>query len=255
MVDGGKIVAPSPLAAPGQISIGAAGMQDHPVPHALTEAELVTTKAEFVTGAKNAVTAGFDGIELHGANGYLLEQFLSPLTNRRTDGYGGSVAGRIRFVVEVAQAVAAAIGGDKTAIRLSPYGMAGGMSAYPELDETYLTLTKALAAAGLVFVHIADHVGMGNAPIPDAFRAELRKAWPRTLILGGSLDLASAQASVDDDKIDLAGLGRTFLANPDLVMRLQHGLVLNPTDFSTAYAGGEKGYIDYPLTSEQVAAA
>ena len=254
LVDGGNLVSASALAAPGQMYTDSQGMQDHPVPHAMTDAEIASTKAEFVSAAKNAIAAGFDGVELHGANGYLLEQFLSPLTNTRTDSYGGSVANRIRFVVEVAEAVAAAIGGDNTGIRLSPYGMAGGMSAYPELDETYLTLTKALAAAGLVYIHIADHVGMGNPPIPEDFRADLRKAWPRTLIQGGSLDSGSAQAAVDDGKIDLAGFGRTFLANPDLVTRLKNGLALNAPDFSTFYTPGEKGYIDYSVAAKQVAA-
>ena len=254
LVDGGKIVSASAIAAPGQMYTDSNGMQDHPVPHALTEAELVTTKAEFVTAAKNAIAAGFDGVELHGANGYLLEQFMSPLTNIRTDTYGGSVANRIRYVVEVAQAVAAAIGADKTGIRLSPYGMAGGMAAYPEVDETYLELTKALAAIGLVYLHIADHVAMGNPAIPDAFRADLHKAWPHTMIMGGSLDLASAEAAVNAGKTNLAGMGRAFLANPDLVSRLQGGLPLNPPDFSTFYAGGEKGYTDYPTADAAIAA-
>ena len=254
LVDGGKIVAPSAIAAPGQMYTDSLGMQDHPVPHALTEAELVSTKTEFVTAAKNAITAGFDGVELHGANGYLLEQFLSPVTNTRTDSYGGTVANRIRFVIEVAQAVAAAIGGDKTAIRLSPYGMAGGMAAYPELEETYLTLTKALADAGLVYLHIADHAGMGNPPIPEAFRAKLRKIWPRTMISGGSLDLASATTLVGSGKTDLAGFGRAFISNPDLVTRLRSGAALTAPDASTFYTPGEAGYTDYHAVSTVLAA-
>jgi len=191
MPAGGRIIAPSALALAGQMYSDTEGMQDHPVPQEMTLADIEATKSEFVTAAKDAIAAGFDGIELHGASGYLLEQFLSPHTNQRSDAYGGSVANRIRFVVEVAKSVAAAIGGGKVGIRLSPYGMASGMTPYPEVDETYLTLTKALAEAGLIYLHIANHTAMGNPPIPAALLASLRAAWPRTFFLGGSFDLAS----------------------------------------------------------------
>ncbi len=123
-----KIVAPSALALAGQMYTDALGLQDYPVPQAMTEADIAQAKAEFVKAAQNAIAAGFDGVELHGANGYLLEQFLSPTTNQRTDGWGGSVEKRIRFVAEVARETAAAIGGDKLGIRLSPYGTNSGMS-------------------------------------------------------------------------------------------------------------------------------
>ena len=119
-----------------------------------------------MASAQNAIAAGFDGVELHGANGYLLEQFLSPVTNQRTDAYGGSVEKRVRYVLEVARAVADAIGGDKVGIRLSPYGANGGMTAYPEIDETYLLLVKKLAEAGLLYIHVVDHSAMGAPPCP-----------------------------------------------------------------------------------------
>lgn len=247
MVDGGKVVAPSAVALAGQMYSDAQGMQDYPVPHALTAAELETTKSEFVTAAKNAVAAGFDGVELHGANGYLLEQFLSPDTNRRSDAYGGSIANRIRFVVETAQAVADAIGAGKVGIRISPYGTASGMGAYPEVEETYLTLLAELAKIGLVYVHLVDHAAMGNPAIPPAFKAALKAAWPGVFILGGSLDGALAQAAVDQGAADLVGFGRAFIANPDLVSRLKSGLPLAAPDFGTFYTPGEKGYTDYPV--------
>lgn len=245
MIDGGRVVSASDVALKGQMYTDAKGMQDYPAPQPLTAAEITATKAEFVNAAKNAVAAGFDGVELHGANGYLLEQFLSPDTNRRSDAYGGSVENRIRFVVEVAHDVAAAIGGDKTGIRLSPYGMASGMGPYPEVQETYLKLVKALAEAGLVYVHIADHVAMGNPEIPAEFKQALRAAWPRTLIIGGSLDAVTGSQAVQAGLTDLVGLGRSFLANPDLVTRLQKGLALNAPDFATFYTPGAAGYTDY----------
>ena len=246
---GARIVAPSAIALAGQMYTDGAGLQDYPAPEAMTEADIHEAKAEFVTAARNAIAAGFDGVELHGANGYLIEQFISPVTNIRTDGWGGSVDKRLRFAIEVAGAVAAAIGPDRVGIRLSPYGMASGMSPYPELEETYLTLAAALAKAGLVYLHIADHEAMGNPAIPTAFRHALRAAWPRSYIVGGSFDLAKAQAAVDDGSADLIGMGRAFLANPDLVSRLQHAQALNAPDVATFYTPGPIGYTDYPAVA------
>ena len=246
MPAGAKVVAPSAVALAGQMYTDAEGMQDYPVPQEMTEADIAQAKAEFVNAAKNAIAAGFDGVELHAANGYLLEQFLSPDTNKRSDAWGGSVAKRLRFVVEVAQAVVAAIGGDKVGIRVSPYGMASGMAAYPEVDETYLALAAALDKAGLVYVHLVDHAAMGNPALPEGFRANLRAAWPRTLIIGGSLDAASGQAAVDAGRADLVGLGRAFIANPDLVARMKAGAALAAPDAATFYTPGAQGYSDYP---------
>jgi N-ethylmaleimide reductase len=246
MPEGGRIIAPSALALAGQMYSDAQGMQDYPVPQEMTLADIASTQAEFVTAAKDAIAAGFDGIELHGANGYLLEQFLSPHTNQRHDAYGGSVTNRIRFVVEIAKAVAAAIGGDKVGIRLSPYGMASGMTPYPEVDETYLALTKALVEAGLIYLHIANHAAMGNPPIPAALLASLRAAWQRTFFLGGSFDLASGQAAVDAGESDLVGIGRAFIANPDLVTRLKTGTPLAAMNGDALYTPGAAGYTDYP---------
>lgn len=243
---GARVVAPSAIALAGQMYTDSAGMQDYPVPEAMTEADIQQAKAEIVSAAQNAIAAGFDGVELHGANGYLLEQFLSPLTNTRTDGWGGSVQNRIRFVVELAEATVAAIGADRVGIRLSPYGTASGMSAYPQVDETYLTLAAALAKAGLVYLHLVNHAAMGNPAIPADFRTALRAAWPRTFIVGGSFDLASAQAAVDDGSADLVGFGRSFISNPDLVARLHTGHDLTAPDFATFYTPGPAGYSDYP---------
>ncbi|QTN30680.1 alkene reductase [Rhodoferax sp. AJA081-3] len=246
---GTKIVAPSAIALVGQMYTDASGPQDYPVPQEMTEADIAQAKAEFVLAAKNAIAAGFDGVELHAANGYLLEQFLSPTTNQRTDAWGGSVDKRIQFVVDVARETAAAIGGDKLGIRLSPYGTNSGMVAYPEVEETYLKLLPLLADAGLVYVHIADHVAMGAPAIPAAFKQALRKAWPRTFFIGGSFDQASGQQAVNDGLVDLVGIGRAFISNPDLVQRLQKGLALNAPDMGTLFTPGAKGYTDYALAA------
>ena len=244
-----KIVAPSAVALAEKMYTDALGMQDYPVPQEMTEADIAQAKTEFVQAAKNAIAAGFDGVELHGANGYLLEQFLSPTTNQRTDAWGGNVEKRIKFVEEVARETAAAIGGDKLGIRLSPYGTNSGMVAYPEVEETYLKLLPLLADAGLVYVHIVDHSAMGAPVVPTPFKQALRKAWPRTFFIGGSFDQASGQQAVDDGLVDLVGIGRAFLANPDLVQRLQKGQPLNPPDMGTFFTPGAKGYTDYALAA------
>ncbi|HEX7602580.1 MAG TPA: alkene reductase [Polyangiaceae bacterium] len=242
---GAELLGPSAIAASGEMFTDQKGLQPHPAPRAMTEADLGKTRDEFVHAAKNAVAAGFDGVELHGANGYLLEQFISPNTNQRTDAYGGSVEKRTRFVLEVAQAVAGAIGGGKVGIRLSPYGVNAGMTAYAEIDETHLLLTKKLAATGIQYVHVVDHSAMGAPPVPDALKAAMRKAWPRTFILCGGFDRAKAEAALRDGRADLVAFGRPFLANPDLVTRLEKNLALNAPDFGTFYTPGAKGYTDY----------
>jgi N-ethylmaleimide reductase len=244
-----RIVAPSAVVLPGQMYTDAQGMQDHPAPEAMTEADIAQAKAEFVQAATNAVAAGFDGIELHAANGYLLEQFLSPDTNRRTDAWGGSIDRRLRFVVEVAREAVAAIGGAQVGIRISPYGTNSGMGAYPEVEDTYLQLLGQLADAGLVYVHLVDHAAVGAPAVPLAFKQALRKAWPRAFMIGGSFDLASARLAIADGLTDLVGMGRSFLANPDLVARLKKGLPLTPPDANTFFTPGEKGYTDYPVAT------
>jgi N-ethylmaleimide reductase len=244
---GGEVLAPSAVAAPGEMYTDAKGLQPHPVPRAMTDAEVHAAIAEYVTASRNAVAAGFDGVELHGANGYLMEQFLSPDTNRRTDAWGGSIEARIRFVVEAARQVAAAIGGARVGIRLSPYGVNAGMVAYPEIDETYRQLVTALAPTGIQYVHLVDHSAMGAPPVPAALKQALRAAWPRTFILAGGFDRAGAEAALAEGRADLVAFGRPFLSNPDLPARLQRGLPLNPPDFSTFYTPGPKGYTDYPV--------
>ena len=246
---GGEVLAPSAVAAPGEMYTDAKGLQPHPVPRAMTDAEVRQAIEEHVVAARNAIAAGFDGVELHGANGYLLEQFLSPDTNRRTDAWGGSVEKRLTFVLEVARQVAAAIGGERVGIRLSPYGVNAGMVAYPEIDETYRKLVPALVATGVQYVHLVDHSAMGAPPVPGELKLALRKAWPRTFILAGGFDREGAEAALRDGRADLIAFGRPFLANPDLVSRLQRGLPLNAPDFATFYTPGPKGYTDYPVAA------
>lgn len=175
MAEGAEIVAPSAIKAAGQMWTDTKGLQDHPTPKAMNADDIVSTQAEYVTAAKNAMEAGFDGVELHGANGYLLEEFLSPISNAHTDKYGATIENRCRFVIEVATGVAAAIGKEKTGIRLSPYGVAGDMRNYPEIDATYDYLSKEFNTLGLAYIHLVDHSAMGAPIVPIEIKKQIRK--------------------------------------------------------------------------------
>jgi N-ethylmaleimide reductase len=244
-----QLLAPSAIAAEGTIHTDAQGVQPYPVPRAMSEAEVWAAVDEFTQAGRNAMAAGFDGVELHGANGYLLEQFLSPHTNQRDDAWGGSVDKRIGFVVEVAKRSAAAIGADHMGIRLSPYGANGGMKPYPEIDATYVELVTRLAPYGLLYIHLVDHSSMGAPQVPEKLKSALRRAWPRTVILAGGLNRELAEAALRDGKGDLFAFARSFLANPDLVARMERNLPQNPPDPATFYTPGPKGYTDYPTAT------
>jgi N-ethylmaleimide reductase len=247
---GARILAPSAVAAAGEMYTDAKGMQPHPVPQAMTEVDIKATIAEFVQAAKNAMTAGFDGVELHSANGYLLEQFIRPNSNQRTDGYGGPIENRARFVLEVADAVIGAIGKDKVGIRLSPFGVFNDMPLYGAMQADYTYLAQQLNARGLVYVHLVDHSPMGAPPVPEAMKATFRKLVKRSLILSGGYDAARAESDLVAGKCDLIAVGRPFLANPDLVARWSSSAAENTIDMATFYTPGPKGYTDYPMLKE-----
>jgi len=246
--EGAALVAPSAIRAAGQMWTDSLQMQDIAEPRAITAEELISTKAEFVSAAKNAIEAGFDGVELHGANGYLLEQFLSPFSNERDDNYGGSIENRARFVIEVATGVAAAIGADKTGIRLSPYGVASDMPHYPEIDATYAYLADQLNFIGLAYIHLVDHSAMGAPAVPLVIKEIIRQTFKNTVILAGGYNLESAEADIENGLGDLIAFGRPFINNPDLVERFEKGEPLS-TDLKMDlfYSADEKGYTDYPV--------
>ncbi len=246
MPPGASIFAPSAVAAAGEMYTDAEGNKPYPMPQAMTDADIKNTVAEFVEAAKNAVTAGFDGIELHGANGYLLEQFIRPNTNQRSDGYGGSIENRARFVLEVAESVITAIGKGKVGIRLSPFGVFNDMPLYDMMEEDYTYIAKQLNERGLVYIHLVDHSHLGAPPVPDAMKMTFREIFKRTLILSGGYDAKRAESDLVAGKCDLIAVGRPFLANPDLVDRWKTGAAMNEPDMATFYTPGPKGYTDYP---------
>ena len=243
---GARVLGPSAIAAAGEIYTDAEGMKPHPTPEPMTDADIKTAIAEFGTAARNAVAAGADGVELHAANGYLLEQFIRPTSNQRTDSYGGSIENRARFVLEAAKAAIAAIGADKVGIRLSPYGTFNDMPDYPEMASDYAYLATKLNELGLIYVHLVDHSPMGAPEVPATIKQAIRKEFKRTLILSGGYDAQRAEKELEDKACDLVAVGRPFLSNPDLVARWTSGAALNEIDFGTFYTPGPKGFTDYP---------
>jgi N-ethylmaleimide reductase len=241
-----RVLAPSAIAADGQMYTDAQGMQPNATPQAMSEADIKAAVEEYGQAANNALAAGFDGVELHGANGYLLEQFIRPTSNQRTDRYGGSIENRSRFVLEVADAATAAIGKGRVGIRLSPFGVFNDMPLYPAMESDYTYLAGQLNARGLLYIHLVNHSSMGAPPVPDSIRTMLRSQSHCALILSGGYDLQRAQSDVAAGNGDLIAVGRPILANPDLVARWKTGAALNAPDPNTFYTPGPKGYTDYP---------
>jgi N-ethylmaleimide reductase len=225
------------------------GSQPHSTPRAMTAADIAHAVEEYARSAQLAIEAGFDGVELHAANGYLIEQFLNANVNQRTDAYGGSIEGRNRFALDVARATVAAIGAHRVGIRLSPYGVFNSTGAYPDIDAQYLALTQELSKLGLLYLHLLDHSAMGAPPVPAELKAGLRAAFDGLFVLAGGFDRAGAEAALEAGHADLVAFARPFLANPDLVERMQAAAPLNAPDPATFYTPGPKGYTDYPLAA------
>jgi N-ethylmaleimide reductase len=234
-------VGPSAVRAAGQ-AYTPGGPRDFVTPQALDAEGIAATIDDFTTAARNAIAAGFDGVELHGANGYLLHQFLSTNANQRDDEWGATIAGRIRLTVEVARSVAAAIGADRLGLRISP---ANPFNDIAEDDHrtTYLALLDELNPLGLAYLHVAEG--------PDTeFTAVLRARWSGTFILNpytpGAYTGPEALKLIEAGAVDLISYGALFLANPDLIERLRAGGPFNTPDYTTAYGGDHRGYTDYP---------
>ena len=243
---GAQVVGPSSEVCPGEMWVDkSASMQPHSVPHAVSEAEIMHVVHEYANAAKLAVEAGFDGIELHAANGYLMEQFLNPNVNKRADGYGANIAGRNRFVIEVADACIKAIGGNKVGIRISPQGVFNSTGDFAELEPQYLTLTRDLSKMGLVYLHLVDHSAMGAPPVSADLKRKIREAFDGTYIAVGGFTAQTAEKALEAKEADLIAFGRPFISNPDLVEKLKTGAKLVDPDMSTFYTPGEKGYTDY----------
>jgi 2,4-dienoyl-CoA reductase-like NADH-dependent reductase (Old Yellow Enzyme family) len=225
---------------------GVAKMVPQSPPRQLATSEVSRVTKDFVRAARYAIDADFDGIELHGANGYLFEQFINASVNTRTDKYGGSIANRIRFTLETVDAVSAAIGTDRVGIRLAPFGRFNDMRAFESERETWLELACELSKRELAYVHLSDQETLGEQGIPQNFLAEFRAAYTGTLIVAGGYDKQRGIAALDENKADLIAIGRGFISNPDLVERMKNDWPLAEADRATFYGEGNRGYNDYP---------
>lgn len=251
---GGKLpVAPSALAPKGQLYGFDWKKMDYVTPRALDLSELPGVIAGYVKGAENARKAGFDGVEVHGANGYLLDQFLRDGTNKRTDAYGGSIENRAKLMLEVSKAAAAVAGPERTGIRISPVTPANDISdsnPQPLFDH----IVDQLNALKLVYIHVIEGATGGprdNAPFDYA---SLRKRFKQAYMANNGYDAALANKVLDAGAADLIAFGKPFISNPDLVERLKKGAALNEWDKNTFYGGGAKGYTDYPTLGAAQAA-
>jgi N-ethylmaleimide reductase len=223
------------------------GLQEIPVAREMTRDDIQHAINEHIQASKNAIEAGFDGVEIHGANGYLVKQFLNPNSNRRTDEYGGSIENRSRFLLEVTEGIVHAIGKKRVGIRLSPFGVSNETPIYPDAEAMYDYLSRSLNDLGILYVHLVDHSSMTGQKIPQSLFGTIRHYFKGSLILSGGYDPARAETDIQNGNADLVAFGRPFLANPDLVNRFQNQLPLNSPKFDLFYSPGAEGYSDYPV--------
>src|SRR3954466_6065460 len=230
-------------------------LADYETPRSLETDEVKGVVEAYRQGAKNALAAGFDGVEIHGANGYLIEQFLQSHTNLRTDQYGGSIENRVRFLMEVTRAVIDVWGADRVGVRLSPYGVANG-SGEPDPMPLYTHVVEQLNPLGLAYLHFIEprSSGAGRAEVnhqnvPSAM-VLFRPIWKGVLITAGGFTGDAADAAIRDGHADAIAFGRIFISNPDLPRRLQRGFPLTPYNRATFYGGDVAGYTDYPEHNE-----
>jgi 2,4-dienoyl-CoA reductase-like NADH-dependent reductase (Old Yellow Enzyme family) len=220
------------------------------LPRPLETDEIARVVADIVVAARNAMEAGFDGVEIHAANGYLFEQFINGALNTRADRYGGSIENRIRFVLEALDAITKAVGEMRTGIRVAPFGRFGDMHPFADEEETWLAVADAFSARTLAYVHLSDQETLGAEAIPAGFVDKFRKRYNGRLVLAGGFEKDSAEAALDANRADLIAIGRPFIANPDLVERYRNGWPIETPDRALFYTGGKRGYVDYPAYGE-----
>ena len=249
--NGGAPVAPSAIRAEAKTFVGNAFV-DTSTPRALELDEMPGIVEDFRRAAANAIRAGFDGVEVHGANGYLLDQFAKDGANRRTDAYGGSIENRARLMLEVTKAVVAEVGADRTGIRISPVSPASGVSdSNPQPLFDYIV--DALSALDLVYLHVIEGATGGDRDFAPFDYASLRRRFANTYMANNGYTLELATKAVESNAADLIAFGQPYIANPDLVERFKQHAPLNTIDQDTLYGGGAKGYTDYPTLAEQTA--
>jgi N-ethylmaleimide reductase len=242
----------APSAIPGDRALLAGGPVATSPPRAINRAEIPGIVMEYCRGAEHARAAGFDGVEIHGANGYLIDQFLQDNANHRTDDYGGPIENRARFLLDVVEAVTSAWAPGRVGIRLGPSNKFGGMGD-SDPQATFSYVAKALRRYGLAYLHVIEPRVTGNVSDdskPAVAAGALRSLFGGPVIAAGGFDWAGAEAILADGDADLVAFGRHFVANPDLPERLRRGLPLTPYDRNTFYYGGRRGYVDYPFYTD-----
>lgn len=246
MEKGTEILAPSAVGLSGEMWTDSKGMQAYPTPKEMTLEDIKQAVEEYKSAAENAIKAGFDGVEIHGANGYLIDQFINTASNKRNDEYGGSSEKRARFAIEVAKAVSDTIGAEKTGIRFSPYGAFNDQEVFEGIENTFEHLASEMKKISLLYVHIVDHSAMGAPEVPISIKAKMKEAFGGPIIVSGGRDAEKGEKAIDSGEGELVAIGRPYISNPDLVYRLQNNIDLVEPDFDTFYTPGEKGYTDYP---------
>jgi N-ethylmaleimide reductase len=232
---------------------GIPGRLPQSAPRALHIREIPRLVADYASAARNAMTAGFDGVEIHGANGYLPEQFINGALNTRTDAYGGSIENRLRLPLEIVDAVAGTVGSTRTGLRVAPFGRFNDMHPYDDEEATWMALADALSRRNLAYLHLSDQESLGQTALSKDIAFMMRKAFGGNMMIAGGFGLESGQAAIDADRCDLVAIGRPFISNPDLVERYRNGWPVTPFDPSKFYGGtGPQGYIDYPTFPESL---
>lgn len=250
MPEGAKILAPSAVPMAGTMWTDKDGAQPYPVAEEMSLNDINNTIAEIVESSRNAIKAGFDGVEIHAGTGFLPDTFINPKTNLRTDEYGCSIAGRLKFTVELMQRVSEAIGKERTGIRISPYGVFNDMPLYDDTEELFFHLVSELNTMGIAYIHMVDHESMGAPHIPDSIKETVRSNFNGIYIASGGFDSLSAEREISNGHGDLVAFGKPFIANPDLVERIKLGKPFAKSDPETHYAATKKGYTDYPTLGD-----
>jgi N-ethylmaleimide reductase len=240
------LIAPSAVTAEGLVRTPGEIHLPITEPVEATAADVSRLIDEHIQGAVNAIGAGFDGVEIHGAHGFLPEQFLHPHTNRRTDAYGGSIAARSRFLLEIVEGTVAAIGKERTGIRLSPFVKLNDLPEYADEAATQRHIVDALQEMGILYIHLSDQGPVGHGRIPVAYIRDLRRRYHGLVVLAGGYTAETAEAALQAGLADLIAFGKPYIANPDLTERFRLGIPLAAGDPGTYYQGGEEGYTDYP---------
>lgn len=244
---GSETIAPSPILAVGEIHTDSDGMVSHDMPKEMTLADIEKVQQDYVTGAKKMIEAGADGVEIHAANGYLLNQFLNPKSNVRQDNYGGNLENRCRFVLEIAEKVSNAIGSDKVGIRFSPYGAFNDLEPYHnEVEKQFTYLPEQLKALGIAYIHLVDQrVAFAAPDFKTDVLGTIKNSFGGTVISGGNVQSIEDAESIIKNGADLVYVGRPFISNPDLIHRFKNKLELSAPNFDTFYTPGKEGYTDY----------